>query len=131
MAIGELVTNYTIAELKNDVVYYQQVVNLTTDAGGHVVIAFPDNPPAEWLTFNRATTTVYLESAEFDRVHHLLQTEAPLYFSALNLFGLRAFNLYTGTEQPGEGPADDDALVQLMARIRHHAADSEGADSDE
>jgi hypothetical protein len=125
MAIGEQVTSYTVGQVKNDAFVYQQVVTLTTDAGGRVVIVFPDNPPAEWLTFDGATTTVHLESGEFDRVHHLLQTEAPLFFSALNLMGLRAFNLYTGTEQPGEGPADDDALVQLVGRIRQHDAGSE------
>src|SRR6266567_3553026 len=83
MALIERVTDYSVAQLKNDVVDYQQVVNLTTESGIKVSIAFPDNPPAEWLTFNGAATTVYLESGEFDRVHHLLQTEAPLYFSAL------------------------------------------------
>jgi hypothetical protein len=130
MAIHERVTNYTVAQLKNDVVDYQQMVNLTTETGGQVSIAFPGNPPAEWLTFNGAATTVYLESGEFDRIYHLLQTEAPLYFSALNLFGLRAFNLSTGTELPGEGPADDDALAQLAARIRRHAANPQAPDSD-
>jgi hypothetical protein len=70
------------------------------------------------------------KAGEFDRIYHLLQTEAPLFFSALNLFGLRAFNLSTSTELPGEGPADDDALAQLAARIRQHAADSQAPDSD-
>jgi hypothetical protein len=131
MAINERVTNYSVAQLKNDVVDYQQLVNLTTETGGHVSIAFPDNPPAEWLTFSGAATTVYLQSGEFDRVHHLLQTEAPLFFTALNLFGLRAFSLSTGTELPGEGPADDDALAQLAARARRHVADSEAPGPDQ
>ena len=130
MAINERVTNYRVAQLKNDIVDYQQLVNLTTETGGQVSIAFPDNPPAEWLTFNGAAITVYLESGEFDRVRHLLQTEAPLFFSALNLFGLRAFSLSTSTELPGEGPADDDALAQLAARARRHVADSKGPESD-
>lgn len=130
MAITERVTNYSVAQLKNDIVDYQQLVHLTTETGGQVTIAFPDNPPAEWLTFSGPATTVYLESGEFDRVHHLLQTEAPLFFSALNLFGLRAFSLSTGTELPGEGPADDDALAQLAARARRHVADSEAPEPD-
>lgn len=129
MAISERVTNYSIAQLKNDIVDYQELVHLTTETGGHVTIAFPHNPPAEWLTFSGSATTVYLESGEFDRVHHLLQTEAPLFFSALNLFGIRAFSLSTGTELPGEGPADDDALAQLATRVRRHVADSEASGS--
>lgn len=129
MAISERVTNYSVAQLKNDIVDYQQLVQLTTETGGHVTIAFPGNPPAEWLTFNGGATTVYLQSGEFDRVHHLLQTEAPLFFTALNLFGLRAFSLSTGTELPGEGPADDDTLAQFAARVRQHVADSEAPES--
>jgi hypothetical protein len=70
-------------------------------------------------------TTAYLERGEFDRVHHLLQTETPLFFTSLNLLGIRAFSLSTGSELPGEGPADDEALVQLVASIRQHLADSE------
>jgi hypothetical protein len=38
---------------------------------------------------------------------------------------LSTFILSTGSELPGEGPADDEALVQLVASIRQHLADSE------
>ncbi len=118
MPIQERVTNYTVAQLKNDVVSYQQVVKLTTESGHNVFIAFPDNPPAQWLTITGTNTTAYLERGEFDRIHRLLQTESPLFFTSLNLFGIRAFNLTSGSELPGEGPADDDALVQLVAQMK-------------
>ena len=118
MPIQERVTNYTVAQLKNDVVSYQQVVNLTTESGHNVFIAFPDNPPAQWLTITGTNTTAYLGRGEFDRIHHLLQTESPLFFTSLNLFGIRAFNLTSGSELPGEGPADDEALVQLVAQMK-------------
>jgi hypothetical protein len=118
MPIQERVTNYTVAQLKNDVVSYQQVVKLTTESGHNVFIAFPDNPPAQWLTITGTNTTAYLERGEFDRIHRLLQTESPLFFTSLNLFGIRAFNLTSGSELPGEGPADDEALVQLVAQMK-------------
>ncbi len=51
-------------------------------------------------------------------MHHLLQTEAPLFVTAFSLLGIRAFNLSSDQEPVGEGPADDDALVQLMRRYR-------------
>ncbi|HEX8861664.1 MAG TPA: hypothetical protein VGC06_21710 [Actinomycetes bacterium] len=124
MPLGERVTSYTIAELKNEVVNYQQVVKFTMESGHQVFIAFPDQPPTQWLTVTGTNTTAFLERGEFDRVPHLLQTETPLFFSSLIFEGLRAFNLSTGPELPGEGPADDDALVQLMATIRQHLADS-------
>jgi hypothetical protein len=125
MPISERVTSYTIAQLKNDIVDYQQVVHLTTETGHKVFIAFPDQPPTEWRTVTGTNTTAYLERGEFDRVHRLLQTETPLFFTSLNLLGIRALNLSTGSELPGEGPADDEALVQLVASIRQHLADSE------
>lgn len=125
MAIQERVTKYTIAQFKNDVVNYKQVVRLTTETGHQAFIAFPEQPPAQWLTVSGANTTAYLEQGEFDRIHHLLQTESPLFLTSINLLGMRAVNLATGAELPGEGPADDDALVQFMARVRQHLAKTE------
>jgi hypothetical protein len=118
VAIHERVTSYTVAQLRNDVVGYQQVVHVITETDHHAFIAFPAQPPAQWLTVNGPTSNIFLERAEFDRVHRLLQSESPLFFTALNLFGLRAFSLSTDPEPPGEGPADDDALVQFMAQVR-------------
>jgi hypothetical protein len=112
--------------LKNEVVDYQQVVRLTTETGHQAFIAFPDQPPAQWLTISDSTTIAFLERGEFDRIHHLLQTEAPLFFTSINfdLLGIQALTLSTSAELPGEGPADDDALAQLMATMRQHLADS-------
>jgi hypothetical protein len=125
MPLGERVTDYTIAQLKNEVVDYQQVVRLTTETGHQAFIAFPDQPPAQWLTINinESTTTAYLQRGEFDRIHHLLQTETPLFFTSSFIVG-PVLNLSTSAELPGEGPADDDALAQLMATVRQHLADS-------
>jgi hypothetical protein len=123
MPFSERVTDYTIAQLKNEVVNYQQVVKFTTESGHQVFIGFPDRPPAQWLTVTETNTTAFLERGEFDRIYHLLQSETPLFFTSAFFFG-PVFNLSTGSELPGEGPADDDALVQFMVRIRQRLADS-------
>jgi hypothetical protein len=123
MPIQEKVTSYSVAELRNDAVKYRQVVRLTTETGHQAFIAFPEFPPDNWLTVSGATSNVYLEQDEFDRVHRLLQSENPLFFTAFNLFG-RVFNLSTTEELPGEGPADDDALNQVAARIRAQSGDA-------
>jgi hypothetical protein len=123
MPIQELVSSYSVAELRNDVVRYLQTVRLTTETGHQAFIAFPEFPPDDWLTVSSATSNVYLEQSEFDRVHHLLQSENPVFYTALNLLGLRAFNLSTTAELPGEGPADD-ALTQLAAQLRAQLADT-------
>ena len=124
MPLAERVTSYTITQVKNNIVDYQQIVRLTTETGHQAFIAFPDQPPAQWLTINaRSTTTAYLQRREFDRIHHLLQTETPLFFTSSFIVG-PVFTLSTSAELPGEGPADDDALAQLMATMRQHLADS-------
>lgn len=104
MPLGEQVTSYAIAELKNEVVDHQQVVKFTTESGHQVFIGFPDQPPTQWLTVTETNTTAYLERGEFDRIPHLLQSETPLFFTSGLFFG-PVFNLSTGSELPGEGPA--------------------------
>jgi hypothetical protein len=98
-------------------------VRRTTETGHQAFIAFPEFPPEDWLTVSGATSNVFLEKGEYDRVHHLLQSESPVFFTAFDLFG-GAFNLSTTAELPGEGPADDDALTQIAARVRAQLADT-------
>lgn len=97
MPLGEQVTSYAIAELKNEVVDHQQVVKFTTESGHQVFIGFPDQPPTQWLTVTETNTTAYLEQGEFDRIPHLLQSETPLFFTSGLFFG-PVFNLSTGSE---------------------------------
>lgn len=119
MAIQERVTAYSVSTLRNDLVGYRRVIRLTTETGHQAFLAFPAQPPADWLSVSGPTSTAFLERDEFDRVYHVLQSEAPVFYTALNLFGIRAVNISTTPELPGEGPADDDALVELAARARH------------
>lgn len=117
MAIQERVTSYSVAVVRNDFVPYREVVSLTTETGS-VFIGFVATPPAVWLRINGPNTTVFLERTQFDRIHHLVQTESPLFVTTMQgIFGL-VFNLSTSAELPGEGPADDDALVDLVAQLR-------------
>ena len=118
MAIQEKVTDYAVVTLRNDIVAYRRVIRLTTETGHRAFLAFPEHPPADWLTFAVGTSNVFLERDEFDRVYHLLQSEAPVFYTAINLIGISAFNLSTTQELPGEGAADDDALSELAARAR-------------
>jgi hypothetical protein len=118
MAIQERVTSYSVAVLRNDFVEYREAVRLTTETGSEIFLGFVSTPPAEWLQINGPNAVVLLERAQFDRIHHLVQSESPLFVTAMQgIFGL-VFNLGTSAELPGEGPADDDALVELAAQLR-------------
>jgi hypothetical protein len=118
MGIQERVTSYSVATLRNDFVAYRESVRLTTETGAEVFLAFLPTPPAEWLQMNGANAVVFLERTQFDRIHHLVQSESPLFVTTMRgVFGL-VFNLTTSPELPGEGPADDGALVELASRLR-------------
>ena len=118
MAIQERVTAYSVTTLRSDLVGYRRVIRLTTETGHQAFVAFPAQPPADWLTVSGPTSTAFLERDEFEHFFHLLQSEAPVFYTALNLFGIRALNVSSTPELPGEGPADDDALADLAARVR-------------
>lgn len=115
MPFNERITEYGIALLKNDLVPWNQVIRLVTETGHRVFIAF--NPQPNWLEITGTHTNAFLSPSEFDRTFHLLQSEAPVYFTALNVVGISAFlittDLMMATEAPGEGPADEDAQVQM------------------
>ena len=114
MAINEEVTSYTVATFRNDVVSYHYKITIELASGGTADLLFPDTPPAQYLTFSNGHATVYLPASQFADTYHLLQTESPVYFTALSLFGIRAVSLSTGQEPLGEGLSDQDALAALL-----------------
>lgn len=123
MVFQERVMDYTVSTLRNDVVDYRRVLRLTTVSGQRVFLAFPDIPPADWLQFPDATdTNVFLPAADFDATYRVVRDESPVFVTALNIFGLRAFTLDSGDEAPGQGAADPPPLAELMARARAAAA---------
>ena len=118
MAIHEAVTSYEVTHLCNDIVAYRAAIRLTTTSGHRALLLFMDQQPADWLELHGAFSNVFLRIGEFDRMHHTLQSERPTFLTVISLLGIRAFNLTTGAEPPGEGPADDEALVGFMADVR-------------
>jgi hypothetical protein len=116
MAINERVLDFQVSVLRNDIVDYHRVVRLTTTSGATVFLAFPPNPPDDWLQFSGADANVYLPESDFDATYRLLRDEGPVFVTTANIFGIRAFTLDTGPESPGQAPADPPALRELFAR---------------
>jgi hypothetical protein len=116
MGIHERVMDYDVSTLRNDIVDYRRIIRLTTVSGGKVFLAFPDDPPADWLQFVGAGVNVFLPATDFDATYRVLLQETPVFVTALDLIGLRAFSLDSGDEAPGQGLTDPEALVQLMER---------------
>ena len=89
MPIEDTVVKYSIYVSHNDFVDVQRSIDLNLESGGMAFLHFPDNPPNDWLQFNGSCTTLYMAQDEFADVYHLLQTENPVFFTALNLLGIR------------------------------------------
>lgn len=118
MAIHERVVDYSVSTLRNDIVDYRRVIRLTTESGATLFLAFPEILPADWLQFVNGGANIFLPAADFDATYRVLRDESPVFVTALNLLGLRAFSLDSGDEAPGQGLTDPEALVQLMERVR-------------
>ena len=125
MPLFEKITKYSARVGRSDLTDAGRILGLTLETGGTVFIGFPPVPPADWLQFSGSSTTVFLAADEYEHVYHLLQTESPVFFTALNLVGLRAAAVHTELdlsrgEPTGEG-YDDTSLEALIVRARNDA----------
>ena len=125
MPIFEKITKYSARVGRSDLTDFERSLGLTLESGGTAFIAFPPVPPDDWLQFSGSSTTVFLPADEYTHVYHLLQTESPVFFTALNLVGLRAAAVHTELnlsrgEPTGEGYADT-SLEALIVRARNEA----------
>jgi hypothetical protein len=87
--------------------------------GRHGYIAFPKERPTEWLQFVGSATNLYMTEDEFADVYHLIQSESPVFFTALDLFGFAVGAVHTeldlsAGEIPGEGDEDHQSLEALI-----------------
>jgi hypothetical protein len=103
--------------------FFRQI-RLSIESGGTAYIAFPKERPTDWLQFVGSATNLYMTQDEFVGVYHLIQSESPVFFTALNLFGFAVGAVHTELdlsvgEIPGEGEEDPhslEALIRLAKR---------------
>ncbi len=123
MAIEDKIMTYSVSVLQTNYLGYTRVIRLSLESGDTAYIAFPKERPIDWLQFNQGATNLFMTADDFDDVYHLLQTENPVFFTALNLFGLMVGAVHTqldlsAGETPGEGDEDPLTLVALIRRAR-------------
>jgi hypothetical protein len=127
MAIADKVERYEVYIDQNNYVDYYKSIRLSLESGGTAFIGFPAVRPANWLQFNGSSTTLYMTADEFTDVYHLLQSEAPVFFTALDFFGLEVGAVHTELdlsqgEPPGEGDEDHtQSLTSLIRRAKKEA----------
>jgi hypothetical protein len=98
MPVQDKVVKYSIYVAHNDIADFQRVIDLRLESGSTATIAFPKDPPNDWLQFRGAHTTLYMVQDEFVGVLRLLETESPnipIFFTALNLLGIRVGAVHT------------------------------------
>jgi hypothetical protein len=123
MPVMEKIDRYSVQILHNDVVDYGHVIRLELGSGGTAFIAFPAVRPANWLVFSGSSTNLFLTRDQYADVYHVLQSERPVFFTALNVIGIRAAAVHTELnlslgEPTGEGEQDGSSLESLIRRAQ-------------
>jgi len=129
MPIFEKISKYSASVGRSDLTNASRRLRLKLASGETASLEFVPTPPSDWLTFDGSRTTAFLSVDEYDAAYHLLQTERPVFFTALNLEGFRAAFVHTELdlshgEPTGEG-YNDKSLEALIVRARK--AEREGS----
>lgn len=131
MALAELITSYNARVMQTDYLNTTRLIQLRLQTGTTVTIAFPPQRPADWLQFGPGTVTLSMTADQYADVYHLLQTEDPVFCTAIDLFGLQIGAVHTELDLTiGEPTGDgyhDHSLEALIVRARDHADHAAGA----
>jgi hypothetical protein len=89
--IAEKIEKYSVYVTQNDLLSYTRLIKLLLESGETAYIGFPVERPDDWLQFVEGGRKInlYMTADQFTDVYHVLQTETPAYFTALNLVGFR------------------------------------------
>jgi hypothetical protein len=123
MAIEDKVETYSVRLQQDNFLGVTRSIRLSLESGGKAFITFPKVRPLDWLQFNPSGTNLSLTEDQFTDVYHLLQSESPVFFTALNLFGIMVGAVHTeldlsAGETPGEGDQDPESLEALVRRAK-------------
>ena len=126
MPIEEKIESYSVHVAQNNFLPFNQTIRLRLESGGTAFIAFPPVRPPNFLEFVGSATNLFMTREQFDDVYRLLQTESPVFFTAIDLFGFKVGAVHTELdltvgEPPGEGEADPGSLEALVLLAREHA----------
>jgi hypothetical protein len=131
MALMERITSYNVRVLQTNYLDYTQIISLKLESGTTVYIGFPEVRPADWLQLPPelppGLINIFMTADQYDDVYHILQTEDPVFCTAINLEGFQIGAVHTELdlsigEPTGEG-YQDQSLEALIVRAQKQAAD--------
>ena len=128
MAIAERITSYSARVIQTNYLSYTRLITMKLESGTTVFIGFPEVRPTDWLQFAPSAITISMTADEYDDVYHILQTEKPVFCTALDLFGLQVGAVHTELdlsigEPTGEG-YQDQSLEALIVRAQNQLTDN-------
>ena len=82
--------------------------------GWQGVPGLPREPPGGPAAVRGSDVNVFLPASDFEPTYRILRQESPVFVTALNVAGLRAFSLDSGDEARGQGLTDPAALRQFV-----------------
>jgi hypothetical protein len=123
MPLMDKIETYSVYLGQNNFLSYDRSIRLSLESGGTAFIGFPGARPVNWLEFGEGFTNAYLPVSEYADMYHLLQSEAPVFFTAIDLIGFQVAAVHTELdlsqgESPGEGDADVQSLEALIRRAQ-------------
>jgi hypothetical protein len=126
MAIAERITSYSVWVGQTNYLAHDRTIQLSLETGTTVYIGFPQVRPVDWLQFGSGFINLYLMADQYADVYHILQTEDPVFFTALNLVGFQVGAVHSELdlsigEETGEGYMDQ-SLEALIVRAQKQAA---------
>lgn len=134
MPVQDKIVKYSVYIAHNDFVDFQRVIDLRLESGSTATIAFPKDLPNDWLQFSGSHTTLYMAQDEFADVLRLLKEESPflpIFFTALNLFGIRVGAVHTELDlSEAASPArtqeeNPQTLQEFVRRAERHPTNAQ------
>ncbi|HEX2903969.1 MAG TPA: hypothetical protein VHO01_10990 [Jatrophihabitans sp.] len=129
MALMETITSYNVRVEQSNLTAATREIQLKLEFGSTVSIFFAPSRPANWLSFpGPSQIEFWMAEDQFVDVHRVLQTEDPVFCTALDLFGLQVGAVHTELdlslgEPTGEGYRDG-SLEALIVRARQAGGSS-------
>jgi hypothetical protein len=107
MPLAEKIQKYSVWVSQNNYLNWVREISLTLESGAGVYIGFPQQRPDDWLQFVGADVNLFMTQDEFDEVYHLLQSENPVFFTALDIDGFQIGAVHTNLNViEGVAPGD-------------------------
>ena len=123
MPIEDKVETYSVRLAQDNFLNTFRSIRLSLKSGGTAFITFPKVRPVNFLEFVGSATNLSMTEDQFTDVYHMLQSESPVFFTALNFLGIQVGAVHTeldlsAGETPGEGDQDPQTLEALIRRAR-------------